>query len=1420
MAYNPYGPKGIVWSSEDHTPWNPPSARVGGLAIAAALTAGTAYGLYKSPMGAPGERALDYVQRTVRGVGYSSPLSILNTFRGAEFLSPWTSAASKRLATGTSGISPGQAVHFYEIGSEFLRTKETISFLKHEFGAEAFTRQGLNLDVLDNIALRFEQDKNGVGKLLARQAPTGPDAGPGGKWKLISNNVSLFETAPFESGLIEGAKHPNTNPAFTSYLQSTGFAEEAGIGGGLREGRYTSRAESIFQGPDPAGGTTRKRFAVINRDNLKRRYLTSVLPAFGMERFNRLIDQAIDQVPIVRNIADRYGVGLRVQTDTAPKMFARFGLTAAKLVGGGLAVSQTDWIRRQYGLPGEVIASGAVSVGAAHIFNKVTKAGSPLGAFAVGTASFFGQMILPGFDQGVLPGLWTSYNNLMVGRAVVGELSLMSSYRRTLEGFLPGISSWQTASLAGIGVMVASGVGMRPISEQIFNKLSTPDKHRLGLGRNLNNFEDLPKSLRMYQWEGVLETARGSRLVVPGSDPNFIGPRERAPWSLTDDEIKAAVGQGNEIKATYFARKKLGYKMYAKAYAEAGEAGVGELADELFARFQQAEQRRRQAYYDDNWLNRSLLDEIKEIKARNPGTDLLSRARRFGAETRAGFTHAFFGASMQGSVGQVTVDGVLKDLSFSQAAKDIGYKPILGRYGKLFVGTAAAVSLVTGGLLGSMEGPSDLMAQNAGKKLVAVRQGRFWEGGGTPFEGTNIQYWRPSAYSSYMSRSRHKATWGENEDQISPIRKFFLENFTYSLEESQYWDRPYPISGAAFQNIPIIGKPLAATVGQLIKPAKLMHTGEWMRVNEQTGNIEFAHKPEYHGPDMALGGKTPGIPGSPFSSGYVAGELNYQFRELEGLTGWAKNMISKAVTGGEQFGTQRPVLATAGAMTSFRDAFWDLNIGGGFFTTEPIRRFLPRKRTELNEYNPILNRMPTWLPERFHYGDPYSSLEMGHVRLPGPGYAAIHPELKGLEAENYPLMYQYKILADVAPMSQQFGILREQMYKKRAGGMLSEGEIAMMDQVDLLLNKRQAFDQYDPVSEYAVQLPGSGATQALWSTAQTAVRKSVAPVEYMIPMGFRPMQKLMPTSDPIEAYEQKRLYGTQFAFWDKPIRDWFRPSFLSAAHLMGYDGIPPGRKKADEISEYFDRLQFAKSMMLAQQAGAMGDATGKYRHLHAAHRTRYGINPQGNAMAMYQTLPDSEKEYFDSFAAAQGAQRRRILEMIPADQIALYKSIWKRADQGDATLYAGSQAQVNEAYLNKRFHEMQDYHYDQPMPGTDWIGWHEDAELDDVQLKYAQRMGMDIHEFDMFQKQARMISRKPYLDGAEDFLFEGPGPGRDGLAQMLYHAGGRQSHQLPAPQFGSVHNYPGGYNNTYGNFYMNDDRSSTIMSGISRAMGF
>ena len=111
---------------------------------------------------------------------------------------------------------------------------------------------------------------------------------------------------------------------------------------------------------------------------------------------------------------------------------------------------------------------------------------------------------------------------------------------------------------------------------------------------------------------------------------------------------------------------------------------------------------------------------------------------------------------------------------------------------------------------------------------VAVRQGRYWPLGVTPFKGGKVMYYRPSYYrklaegSAYTSDSyespMEKLMYGYD---FSPLRPFD----PYRFERKHYEDRPYPVTGEYFSGpfgpaVPLLNM----TVGRLLKPQMEMHS--------------------------------------------------------------------------------------------------------------------------------------------------------------------------------------------------------------------------------------------------------------------------------------------------------------------------------------------------------------------------------------------------------------------------------------------------------------------------------------------------------------------------------------------------------------------------------------------------------------------
>jgi hypothetical protein len=128
-------------------------------------------------------------------------------------------------------------------------------------------------------------------------------------------------------------------------------------------------------------------------------------------------------------------------------------------------------------------------------------------------------------------------------------------------------------------------------------------------------------------------------------------------------------------------------------------------------------------------------------------------------------------------------------------------------------------------------------------------------------------------------------------------------------------------------------------------------------------------------------------------------------------------------------------------MTSTSRRYYEKELGAGlgpspgfsehFGYTEPLRRFIQREGFE-PQANEIPNEMPSWMPgddyyTNFRVGDPYVKVDQGFARLPGAGYAALHPELKDVNPEDYPDINKMAILADVAPYSREYNTYRQKV---------------------------------------------------------------------------------------------------------------------------------------------------------------------------------------------------------------------------------------------------------------------------------------------------------------------------------------------------------------------------------------------------------
>ena len=1343
MANKSYG--GLVWTGEDKPPehdWRYQTAALGAVA-GAGLLAGSAL----MHEGRGGGRLLDVVATGARTYGNLMPFQLGNTFRIPEYLSPFTSANYQGLTSSGDMWRKSWDASYFSDATSGSGISSTFRHLKAITGRDDawLAARGITPKMAGPAgsasSLMFERGRNKSHGSLYSIA--------GGKRHRLSDNIMLMQftgESPDLTALMD--KTTPVNRATYSTFQAHDI-----IGPGFDiEGAWKRKVEKGAVGD--AARARPKWIPIAGMRNMADTpgLSSSYLRAFGagsMERFNRLIGGLSEQVlgKGAGDFFERIGMGTAgVKSGPGLPMWLRFGAKAAAVGAAGyVGIGETDWLKRNFGIGMDIGVSAGISGGLMWL-GKKSKLLSGKQQLAVGGLSFLGQMVLPGFEQGNVSGISTTWAKANVMRA--NMFNPFNSYRRTVEGFLPGITDWKTGALIGFGAMVAS-YGENPftgrtMAHDITRKLGAKT---FGL-RNTAAGPTAPiKSVRQAFWDRLLSEAP----KAVKNSPEFSGVQ--AAYNEAGGYL--SWGRREQLRQLY--RKSDSFKWH----------DWNKFRNTQWSEAEEVTKLRASMDSPKSPLNQSLVETLEDIGARY--TDVkapwYTKVAMQSEGIAAQWKHAFAGADLsQGAT--------------AKAIKGAGFRAPLGRLGLVFGATALGHQIVTGGLFGSMESADELRDIYSGKQLVSVGKSRYWEAGGTPFGGSQTDYYRPHWYALQQSRVRETGIWGEDEDRYSPVMKFFLKNFTYSLEKQNYYDRPYPISGTAFSDVPIIGGLLATTIGRVIKPPKLMHVNEWMR--EGDGGLEYADmfQGSRREPAYGLGAVGHGVPTSPFASKQIAAFANYQFRELEGMTGWAKNVVSNLIVGEDSYATNQSQLAEAGMMSSYRMRFWEMSTGGAGFMNEAIRRILPNYRGEIERLNPIMNNMPTWLPEKFRHGDPYRSVEWGEARMPGPGYAAIHPEMKGIDPQDYPLIYQYDILANVAPFSKEYRVARDRMYQMREAGHTSESANAWMDRIDQMARDQWNVYNMDPVDPHATQLPGSSITQAAYLTGLGMMREAVAPAEYMVPMGFRPMQKLTGhLRGPEERYEFERMYGTPYAFWDKPVRDWFRPAIYTAAHAMGYDSKPWWRMEADKNAEYFDQLEFVKWMQLAEQAEARGDTSAKTSAEYMASSTRHGVNPNGNPMSIYWSLPAEDRAFFNTFAYAKGRERRRITQMIPADQVHLYQSIWKRMDQGDPNLFAGTHTGPDAQYLYGQYSGMQMG----PMPAEDWIGWHEDIDMDDIRVRYVNELGRDLHDYGLWESQLKGSMAQPYLEGSTDYLHSGGGLGMRG--QITSDLRRLSGNQFARPQY-------------------------------------
>ncbi|AOQ24716.1 hypothetical protein MTAT_20610 [Moorella thermoacetica] len=125
-----------------------------------------------------------------------------------------------------------------------------------------------------------------------------------------------------------------------------------------------------------------------------------------------------------------------------------------------------------------------------------------------------------------------------------------------------------------------------------------------------------------------------------------------------------------------------------------------------------------------------------------------------------------------------------------------------------------------------------------------VRRGRYWLfGSRTPWWGSKVDYYLPNEYLMTLSDWRYSSTMYPNDTYwrynwlptptfpLAPLNRLLNP---YFFEKLHYYDRLYPLTGPAFEELTPWGPLLNATIGVIIKPQRVMHREEVL--NALNGN--------------------------------------------------------------------------------------------------------------------------------------------------------------------------------------------------------------------------------------------------------------------------------------------------------------------------------------------------------------------------------------------------------------------------------------------------------------------------------------------------------------------------------------------------------------------------------------------------------
>lgn len=634
------------------------------------------------------------------------------------------------------------------------------------------------------------------------------------------------------------------------------------------------------------------------------------------------------------------------------------------------------------------------------------------------------------------------------------------------------------------------------------------------------------------------------------------------------------------------------------------------------------------------------------------------------------------------------MNSILKPLGFKDTSA-MKSKAIIGGV----IGSALTLPFLPGALIGKSS--DELREEYSGEKEVENRTNAGWIMGGGKFEGDNVKNFQASWVARTLLNIRTETRYGseENKRAMDPLLHPFkyLSN-PYRYEQMHSEDSPYPVWGMDVTYGSFLGKAYQATIGEVIKPTVI--NPEF--ISQMNSQIQQEREVLSEGTGIGtdgemLGTTLPNTVQGQFSTSYSIpmqvrpkerslineglmlspespsnnpmdisrANLSATLSDFTGAKGFAFNLTAGAI--GFDPESTNLQLARSGTATSISGDLKDENLGDLYGMGEFVRRLIPHtSSTSLDYINPMVNQIaPNWLPHdssryfnNFQLGDYWSKVDNAEARLPGIGFNKLNQELKDVNPANYPLVYRYKVLSDVAYASPEHLAMKDQLLQLDRKGSLNEQEQSILYEA---LEKEQIKSQKREFREYKTDEELSKlslAQRLLTSVWEPIAHNSESILEPLTP--FRPGSKFIHARSAIEDYEKTQLQGPDTAIWTNPYSHFIKPAINRSIGLIPGTQIPEEAASRDAVDEYFDKIAYLKARREGNTNAALKTVVGS---------TFGGIYDVDTMNKFKAGLTADQRMYVDAFAKeADPVKRNKILEMLPSDVSVAYQSIWENIE--------------------------------------------------------------------------------------------------------------------------------------------------------------